>query len=963
MEIWKTMDDMDGVFSISNTRKIHQAEYSTMSNCLGKEFSVRVPEKYYKENNGTITVEYKKRHIMFVVNEELEKYFNKDEINEGKKLEAEFAMEVDSRGIANCIPKDVKVASLDGENWVNIKNFKGYEVSDAGRIKHLSNWNQNGNFYPEYIVKPTLNEYGKLSVKLWLYPLGHIEKEVAMLVAENFLSNPKHYMCVKHLNGDELDNRLENLQWYDNTPNCYYECTQTGEKYTLTDACVKFNMSPEEFLFDVKFGMEIKGHVFVEKKMKIHSSNGNVGKCIIAKDATREPVKMVRKYVKKVNTITNPNNAGKTFVPPTSEVSLKNSTIIDSFKIADKPQRETGERVKDIPEFKDYLVSSTGVIKRKANFVNGVLQKEYNEIPFERDGLMWVKLINSDGVQEKLVERIVAKAFLYNPQDLYKIVYKDNDYKNLNVDNLSFSKETVRLKDSIQIDELAEKVNKSRFDIYTSVLEGKEIEGEKYMIVKDFMNNRSYAILCKETQKVFPTICAAAEEYGLKQPSISCAIKAGRSLKGYTFVKIPNTDRVSKEIPNYPNYRAYEDGTIVKIVNGKEVIVQPKERGGSCRLYVNLVDANGNNRQYSVAYFIASAFIERPINAYTITFKDGNEKNASASNLKWVTTNSANLLPQMKNAQPVRCVETNKIYNSLTDASKDFNTSASQMRYLVNFNKKYKDKYTFEYVSKENIPSEQIKANYVYCVEQDKTYYSIAAFVKENNLVYSAVYNAFKNKKSYKGLTLIKATDKISNIDDEWELVKDGVLINKDGIIRILARTGANGRSYSERIIKPKTKNTGERVSQFFYKGAYMNLDVDKIVKEKFYNKVEEYKKIDKPATDVLNKYEQAAKDAVASLSEKLVPETVNEPVKENAGDIFKTHKKSTTAIGDLYSAIHKLDDFYIKYENYFGEVIKSELTEILNNLTEKTQNAEDYIISDKDYSILNRFKELAREV
>lgn len=596
MEIWKTIDGFDGVFSISNKKRIHQSEYYTTGKLWGKEVPEKVPEKYYA--GDIITVKYKNQPIMLVMDDEIKKYFDEEEIKEGKEtkenteckgLEKEFAIEVDSRGISKEIPRDIKIASLEGETWLPVRNFKDYEVSDEGRVKHLANVNQNGVFYHEYIVKPTLNDSSKLTVNLWSYPIGYVEKEVDLLVAEHFLPNPKQFMCIKHLNGDEFDNRLENLQWYDNTPNCYYECTKTGEKYVLTDACVQFNMSPEEFLFNIKYGKEINGHVFVEKKMKIHSSNGNIGKCIIAKDATREPIKMVRKYVKNANTVSNPNKTnGKTFIPPTSEMPLKNVTVIDSFKEDVSTKRVVGERIKDIPDFKDYLVSSTGNIIRKTCFINGIMQKERTEIPYEKNGLMWVKLINSTGVHEKIVERIVANAFVYN-KDYFIITHKDNDFKNNDSSNLIFEKtEDIQLND-ITLKELSEKVNLSKFEIYTMILEGSKVYGENYMIVeqeKKVVNRQKTEIICVETGKIFPSMTAVAKEMGVDTSWISKSIKRNIKVKQYTFKRVTDNLEKEKEMTEviwkpYPQWEQYlqinKDGDVKSLERHTNRRVYPEK--------------------------------------------------------------------------------------------------------------------------------------------------------------------------------------------------------------------------------------------------------------------------------------------------------------------------------------------------------------------------------------------------
>lgn len=61
-----------------------------------------------------------------------------------------------------------------------------------------------------------------------------IEKKmpVHVLVAKQFIKNPNGYKYVIHKNKDKLDNRVENLEWSDISPNCRpVKNIETGEVY------------------------------------------------------------------------------------------------------------------------------------------------------------------------------------------------------------------------------------------------------------------------------------------------------------------------------------------------------------------------------------------------------------------------------------------------------------------------------------------------------------------------------------------------------------------------------------------------------------------------------------------------------------------------------------------------------------------------------------------------------------
>lgn len=138
------------------------------------------------------------------------------------------------------------------EQFITVKDFPNYEVSNLGRIRNT----KTGKF-----LKPTTTNGGYLRV--WLYN-DNTKKEhlVHRLVGMTFINNPLNKETINHINGIKVDNRIENLEWLSrdentshshrtglnthfqtNNPNkdimlkCY--CVETGEEFESIAQCAR----------------------------------------------------------------------------------------------------------------------------------------------------------------------------------------------------------------------------------------------------------------------------------------------------------------------------------------------------------------------------------------------------------------------------------------------------------------------------------------------------------------------------------------------------------------------------------------------------------------------------------------------------------------------------------------------------------------------------------------------------
>ena len=97
------------------------------------------------------------------------------------------------------------------EIYKDIDGFEGYQVTSWGRI-----FSKKQNEF----LRPMPHEKGYLRVDLYDGEGNKYHKKVHRLVAEAFIPNPDEKPQVNHIDGNNQNNSVTNLEWVTNAENC-----------------------------------------------------------------------------------------------------------------------------------------------------------------------------------------------------------------------------------------------------------------------------------------------------------------------------------------------------------------------------------------------------------------------------------------------------------------------------------------------------------------------------------------------------------------------------------------------------------------------------------------------------------------------------------------------------------------------------------------------------------------------
>jgi hypothetical protein len=142
--------------------------------------------------------------------------------------------------------------------WREIPNFENYKISTDGQIinkvgKIKSTWLNNAGYLTVTLVKNS-----KIYCRL-----------VHRLVAETYIPNPNNYSDVDHINGNKLQNNVENLQYLthlDNWHKWWYNLSEEEKQLKIQKQNLKLKETISNRVFNYKSKKEIKKYYYDDKE-------------------------------------------------------------------------------------------------------------------------------------------------------------------------------------------------------------------------------------------------------------------------------------------------------------------------------------------------------------------------------------------------------------------------------------------------------------------------------------------------------------------------------------------------------------------------------------------------------------------------------------------------------------------------------------------------------------------------
>lgn len=185
------------------------------------------------------------------------------------------------------------------EEWRDVKGFEGiYQVSNLGNVRSLSRLDARGHSIKGKMLSTNVPiKAGYPCVNLKNGKHKRLAVPIHRLVAENFIPNNDDLPQVNHIDGNKMNNSVDNLEWVscsDNIrhavmnnlmPNHYYAYNgETNPRCKLTDNQISeirnlYSQGIKSPMLSKMFGVS-KSHICAIVKHKIRNKGSEKYECV-----------------------------------------------------------------------------------------------------------------------------------------------------------------------------------------------------------------------------------------------------------------------------------------------------------------------------------------------------------------------------------------------------------------------------------------------------------------------------------------------------------------------------------------------------------------------------------------------------------------------------------------------------------------------------------------------------------
>jgi hypothetical protein len=156
------------------------------------------------------------------------------------------------------------------------------------------------------------------------------------------------------------------------------------------------------------------------------------------------------------------------------------------------------------------------------------------------------------------------------------------------------------------------------------------------------------------------------------------------------YYQVSNLGRV-KSLSKKVNFTNWNSNINFKRRTKERILSNKKVKGYNCIL----LSKNNKQKNFRVCRLVAIHFIDNPLNKNQVNHIDGNKNNDNVCNLEWVTAKENMIHAKNNNlikfysgkehiaSKKVICTKTNKIYDNISIASKEFNISESHLSRML----------------------------------------------------------------------------------------------------------------------------------------------------------------------------------------------------------------------------------------------------------------------------------------